>query len=185
MDNSRPTSPIPKTRVEKVDDTPSHGQVPGSSAYDLRRQDAVPDEIEIVPEGKRSRAASNVSMASAASNRPLTPGGTPIPLMVVEKVDPEVPSHGEVPGTAAYEMRTADAAPDLVLKAPEPGQASPVVLSPAQSPSMRPTSAVPETVVTRVDSEPAHGEVPGTDAWEKRRLDAEPDELKIEQSSGR
>lgn len=41
-----------------------------------------------------------------------------IPKMVVEKVDEE-PSHGEVPGTAAYDMRQADAQPDVVIQAPE------------------------------------------------------------------
>lgn len=41
-----------------------------------------------------------------------------VPKMVVEKVDEE-PSHGEVPGTAAYEMRQADAQPDVVIQAPE------------------------------------------------------------------
>ncbi|KAK3066044.1 hypothetical protein LTS18_002087, partial [Coniosporium uncinatum] len=48
-------SPIPVTRVERVDDKPAHGEVPGTPAYKLRTQDAVPDELEIVPEGSRSR----------------------------------------------------------------------------------------------------------------------------------
>lgn len=38
--------------------------------------------------------------------------------MVVERVD-DKPAHGEVPGTAAYEMRKADAEPDEVIQAPE------------------------------------------------------------------
>ncbi|KAJ4337709.1 hypothetical protein N0V87_004457 [Didymella glomerata] len=109
------TSPIPITRVERVDDEPAHGEVPGTAAYNMRTQDAVPDEVEIVPDGQRSRSASRVS----ASDRPLTPGGTPVPKMVVERVDDE-PAHGEVPGTLAYEQRRADAAPDVIVKAPEP-----------------------------------------------------------------
>lgn len=106
---------MPITRVERVDDQPSHGEVPGTDAYELRTQDAVPDEVEIVPEGQRSRSISR----ARADSRPLTPGGTPVPKMIVEKVDPDQPSHGDVPGTAAFEMRKADAEPDEVLKAPE------------------------------------------------------------------
>jgi hypothetical protein len=109
------TSPIPITRVERVDDEPAHGEVPGTAAYNMRTQDAVPDEVEIVPDGQRSRSTSRVS----ASDRPVTPGGTPVPKMVVERVD-DKPAHGEVPGTLAYEQRLADAAPDVIVKAPEP-----------------------------------------------------------------
>lgn len=47
----------------------------------------------------------------------MTPGGSPIPKLVVERVDNK-PAHGEVEGTAAYEQRLADAAPDEVRKAP-------------------------------------------------------------------
>ena len=46
------------------------------------------------------------------------PGGKPIPKTMVEKVDPDIPSHGEVPGTHAYELRQADTAPDKVVDAP-------------------------------------------------------------------
>lgn len=92
--------------------------MPGTDAYSKRVQDAVPDEVEVVPEGQRSRSASRVS----AADLPYTPGGTPVPKTVVEKVDPDTPSHGEVPGTDAYKIRRADAVPDVILKAPEPPQ---------------------------------------------------------------
>jgi hypothetical protein len=108
------TSPIPVTRVERVDDEPAHGEVPGTDAYNKRTLDAVPDEVEIVPEGMRSRSASRVS-----ADRPLTPGGTPIPKTVVEKIDPDQPGHGDVPGTLAHQQRLADAEPDAVVRAPE------------------------------------------------------------------
>ena len=111
-------SPIPITRVERVDDEPAYGEVPGTDAYSKRVQDAVPDEVEVVLDGLRSRSASRVS----ASDRPLTPGGTPIPKTVVEKIDPDVPSYGDVPGTDAHKLRLADAEPDVILKAPEPPQ---------------------------------------------------------------
>jgi hypothetical protein len=115
------TSPIPITRVERVDDEPAHGEVPGTDAYNKRTQDAVPDEVEIVPEGLRSRSASHVS----TGDRPLTPGGTPmspIPKTVVEKIDPDQPSYGDVPGTHAHQLRLADAEPDVIVKAPKPPQ---------------------------------------------------------------
>ncbi|KAF4542381.1 uncharacterized protein LTHEOB_7573 [Lasiodiplodia theobromae] len=117
-DRSSAASPVPLTRVEKIDDQPSYGEVPGTPAYKMRMQDAVPDEVEIVPEGGRSRSTSRLS-ASDRPTTPLSPGGTPIPKTVVEKVDDE-PSYGEVPGTVAYESHQADAVPDLILKAPEP-----------------------------------------------------------------
>ncbi|RYN97596.1 hypothetical protein AA0119_g7310 [Alternaria tenuissima] len=117
---SEMTSPIPITRVERVDDEPAHGEVPGTDAYNMRTQDAVPDEVEIVPEGTRSRSASRVSV----SDRPLTPGGTPVPKTIVEKIDPDQPSYGDVPGTLAHQQRLADAAPDVIVRAPEPTQPS-------------------------------------------------------------
>jgi hypothetical protein len=109
------TSPIPITRVERVDEKPSHGEVPGTDAYQQRTQDAVPDEVEIVPEGSRSRSHSRVS----ADSRPVTPGGSSVPKTVVEKLEPDTPSYGDVPGTAAFEMRKADAEPDVIVKAPD------------------------------------------------------------------
>jgi hypothetical protein len=118
---SNATSPVPVTRVERVDDQPSYGEVPGTDAYSKRTQDAVPDEVEIVPDGSRSRSASRVS----SSDRPLTPGGTPIPKTVVEKLDPTAPSHGDVPGTQAFAARAADAVPDVVVKVPDAPEPKP------------------------------------------------------------
>lgn len=172
-------SPIPKTRVERVDEQPSYGETPGSPAYDKRQQDAVPDELEIVPEGRLSKRSSRSFLEPAAS-----PGGTVIPRTVVEKVDPSSPSHGDVPGTAAYEQRLADATPDVVVRAPEPGEKSPPIsLFPDNSSEEKQKSTnvpIPETVITRVDSRPAHGEVEGTAAFDMRRQDASPDVLKQE-----
>lgn len=146
----------------------------------MRRQDAVPDEIEVIPEGSLSRSNSRANL-----QRPLTPGGTPMPKMVVEKVDPSWPSHGDVPGTAAYEIRRADAAPDVVLKAPEPGKKSSVLTS-ADPPNDFGNVPIPETVISRVDSEPAHGEVPGSAAFNQRKRDATPDTMeKVEDPPGK
>ena len=114
-----PSTPI--TRVERVDDQPAHGEVPGTSAYNLRTQDAVPDEVEIVPDGQRSRSGTRNRALSGLSesgiDRPSTPGGTPIPKTIVERVD-DKPAHGEVEGTLAKELRLADAEPDEVRRAP-------------------------------------------------------------------
>lgn len=151
---SRNTSPVPRTRVEKVDDTPSHGELPGSPAYDMRKQDAVPDELEILPEGRLSKRNSSNSLRP-----PLSPEGTPIPLTVVEKVDPDAPSHGEIPGTAAYERRQADAAPDQVFKALDVNV--PHSFSPSHSPGAVRPGPIPATIVTRADSIPSLNEVPG------------------------
>jgi hypothetical protein len=161
-----PASPIPKTRVERVDDEPAYGEVPGTPAYDKRAQDAVPDEVEVVPEGRLSKRSSQYL-------EPTSPGGTMIPRTVVEKLDPEESDYGEDPNTTAYLHRKADSVPDVVLKAPEPGKWR--RFDEGQPPLRTPTSPIPETVVTRVDSRPAHGEAEGTAAYDKRQMDASAD----------
>ncbi|MCJ1353030.1 MAG: hypothetical protein MMC33_003014 [Icmadophila ericetorum] len=163
--SSRPHSPIPTTRVEKVDDEPTYGSVPGTDAYKKRTQDAVPDEVAVM--SRRSSIASR-----SGDQPPLSSGDTEIPRTVVEKVDPDDESYGDVPGTVAHAKRRADAVPDLILRSPPPGKASATFLPPEEAPS---TVPVPRTVVTRVDSEPRHGEVPHTLAYEKRAADAQPD----------
>jgi hypothetical protein len=159
------------TRVEKVDDSPRHGQVPGTQAYEKRLGDSVPDEVEIVPDGATSGPSSRRGSAAPSG------GATPVPLMVVEKVDPESASHGEVPGTDAYQQRLADAVPDHIAGVGESGE--PQKPSHGSSPSI---DDVPKTVVTRVDSEPSYGEIPGTDAYDKRLQDARPDKLEKDET---
>ncbi|KAH0562418.1 hypothetical protein GP486_002891 [Trichoglossum hirsutum] len=162
-------SPIPSTRVEKVGGEPSYGEVPGTVAYEKRKEDAVPDEVEVIQDSHHEEEA---------VERPSTPGGQPIPTTVVEKVDPSMPSHGEVPGTDAYDVRKADAVPDLVLKIPKPGVESGAV-SRSRSPS--PTAStpgdhpIPITKLSRIDTLPSRGKVPGTRAHDKRKEDTEPD----------
>ena len=134
----------------------------------MRAQDAVPDEIQVVPEGIPSRPSSQ----AGGSSRPSSPGGTPIPKTRVEKVDPTSPSHGEIPGTFAHELRKADAVPDAIVKAGDSSQSSTrdrSAVATGNSPS------IPTTIVTRVDSMPSHGEVPGTEAYKIRSSDADPD----------
>ena len=98
-------------RVEKVDDEPAYGEIPGTTAYQLRQADAVPDEVEVVPDGQRSRSQSRVRLEDV----PHIPG---VPKIVAEKIDPDTPAYGDVPGTAAYELRKADAKPDEIVRSP-------------------------------------------------------------------
>jgi len=86
----------------------------------MREADAVPDEVEIIGEtkdleGKSTTSGIPVTVADRISRNRAesTPGDLPIPITKVEKVDSE-PSHGEVPGTEAYELRKGDAEPDIV-----------------------------------------------------------------------
>ena len=92
--------------------------------------------------------------------------------MVVEKIDPTSPSHGDVPGTAAHAKRQADAVPDVILQAGERDDA-PVVED--RGGSISADTPIPTTVITKVDSKPSHGEIPGTDAFDMRKGDAKPD----------
>ena len=161
-------SPIPRTRVEKVDDNPSHGEVPGTTAYEKRGKDSVPDEVEVIPEGSRSRSQST---AQSPAN-----GASPVPRTVVERVDPERPSHGDVPGTDAYDKRRADAVPDLVTTAPESG-GTPELNPEPEHDAVPAIADVPETMVSQVET-PTE-EKPGSrpHAHRRRPSDALPDSV--------
>ncbi|KAF4446442.1 hypothetical protein F53441_9926 [Fusarium austroafricanum] len=93
------SSPIPKTRVEKVDDQPSHGEVPGTQAYEMRGQDAQPDEIAIAPETATSQDAPSTPELKA-------------PTTIVE----EAPGARSRSHSIQYEKRRkADASPDILV----------------------------------------------------------------------
>lgn len=169
-EGAKPASPIPTTRIEKVDDIPSHGQVPGTAAYEMRTKDAVADEMEVIPEGAHSRSRSR----SEIENHSSTPGGAPIPITVVETVDPATSDLTHLPGAASHEKHMADAVPDVVLQGSENNQGSSGA-SESQPESGTVNQSIPTTVVSKVDAEPSYGEVPGTDAYAMRTEDAEPD----------
>lgn len=78
--------------------------MPGTEAHAIRTQDATPDEYEVIPE-----SSTNGTAEQAPS----------IPELVVDKVDPNQPSHGDVEGTLAHDLRKADASPDVIRTAPE------------------------------------------------------------------
>ncbi|KAK2626550.1 hypothetical protein QTJ16_003725 [Diplocarpon rosae] len=166
VDDTSSHAEVPLTRVEKVDDEVSYGEKPGTEAYRLREQDAAPDEIAIVPDHKTLKISTTTRQPSTS------PGGQPIPLMIVEKVDPSSPSHGEVPGTLAHDLRAADSVPDLVVRS---GNHSPASSTRSRAGSTPGDLPIPITKVEKIDSSPCHGEVPGTRAYELRRGDAEPD----------
>ncbi|CAD6571512.1 MAG: hypothetical protein ASARMPRED_004620 [Alectoria sarmentosa] len=166
--HSGSSSPVPTTRVEKADRRNSYGRVPDTAAYKKSEQDAMPDDPKIIPDGRESRPHSSTGHQDHVAG----PRDIPIPKMVVEKVDPKSPSHGDVPGTAAHSKRQADAVPDVVLQAPERDEAS---ISGDRVYGISTDIQIPTTMITKVDSKPSHGEVPGTDAFDMRKGDAKPD----------
>ncbi|KAL4921081.1 hypothetical protein BDW62DRAFT_208775 [Aspergillus aurantiobrunneus] len=169
---SRPTSLasyVPRTLVEKLDDAPSHGDVPGTSAYEKRELDAVPDEVEVI---SRSRSPSTAGQR----RRSVTPGGTRIPRTMVEKVDPGQPSYGDVPGTEAYEKRRADAVPDIVTKTSESASPSGFATEPDEANTK--TMSVPGTLLSEVDASVDEGSVhSGPHAHRRRPSDTLPDAI--------
>ncbi|KAK5990357.1 hypothetical protein PT974_08624 [Cladobotryum mycophilum] len=93
-------SPVPKTRVEKVDGEPSYGEVPGTDAYKMRENDAEPDEIAVIADPE------------AKSTTPTPQEPIPVPTTIVEE------SIGEHPGQHSVEVEDkhqADALPDILL----------------------------------------------------------------------
>ncbi|KAJ5410276.1 uncharacterized protein N7487_004635 [Penicillium crustosum] len=151
------TSPVPRTRVERVDSSTQHGEIPGTAAFGKREQDAVPDEIEVIPEGSHSQTRS----PAGSEDQTLSPEGSPIPRTVVEKVDPDEPSHGEVPGTLAHEQRLADAVPDVVTKVSDSeGSPTPPTSHPTPPEVDGTLTEIPETRLERVDTIPADEDLP-------------------------
>ncbi|MCJ1469566.1 hypothetical protein MMC07_008200 [Pseudocyphellaria aurata] len=164
--SSGANSPIPSTRVEKVDDHESYGEVPGTAAYEMRAQDAVPDELEIMRDQEKGKAHPR----RTDQDKTATPGGIPIPKTVVQKVDPTSPSHGEVPGTTAHSIRQADAVPDVIMQASDSTHVSAANIHDNSN-----DTPLPQTLLTRIDSHPSYGQVPGTKAFDVRKGDAAPD----------
>ena len=128
----------------------------------------MPDELEIIPESGGNRP----SPGSSHHNYTGSDDEVPIPKTVVEKVDPTSPSHGDIPGTAAHSVRKADAVPDVILQASKSEQ---ILSDENEGGGVSPEIPIPKTVITKVDSDPGHGEVPGTDTFDLRRGDAKPD----------
>ena len=128
----------------------------------------MPDHLEVIPDGDEKRSSSG----GKQHERSTSIGEMPIPKTVVEKVDPTSPSHGDVPGTAAHSMRRADAVPDVIRPTSEHEESS---ADRGDHQGISPKIPIPKTVITKVDSNPSHGEVPGTEAFDIRQGDARPD----------
>lgn len=100
--------------MEKVDDEPSYGEVPGTEAYEKRTGDAEPDEIAIIPDPSAKREPATTSERD-------TPGGHPIPKTVVDET-------ADVPGSKTHhfheDVHKADATPDYVRKPDGTGEAN-------------------------------------------------------------
>lgn len=129
----------------------------------MRSQDAVPDEVEIIPDGEKSRPYSK----AGEKDRNTTPRGSPIPKTVVQKLDPTSPSHGEVPGTTAYSIRAADAAPDVITKISDLEEETVTKENPLK-PNDTP---VPKIVQPKAESEWSHGEVLTLKPYESSKED--------------
>lgn len=117
----------------------------------MRSRDAVPDELEIIPDGEKSRPYPRANDKDPNTAR----GGSPIPKTVVQKLDPTSPSHGEVPGTTAYSVRAADAAPDVITKICDPEEeiaTQKKFLKTNETP-------IPKIVQPKAELEWSHGEV--------------------------
>lgn len=105
--HSRPVSPIPITRVERVDHEASYGEVPGTAAYEMRTEDARPDEVTFIDEEQKPD--------TPVSAAPVSPGGQPIPKTVLEEV-PASPVLGSISRTNSHKRHASDAQPDIVLQ---------------------------------------------------------------------
>lgn len=95
-----------------MDDSAQYGEVPGTTAYEKREQDAVPDEIEVVPEGlDNKQSASPPSDHESTDSEDTT---RPIPETRVTKVD-TMPLDEELPTRPrAHSSSPSDAEPDVV-----------------------------------------------------------------------
>lgn len=99
----------------------------------MRIQDAVPDELEIIPDGEESKHASGL----ASQNSHQTGASIPIPKTVVQKVDPISSGHGEAPEITARPTHKADAVPDVIVQVDDPEIASPL-----EEPSQRTSPSI-------------------------------------------
>ena len=143
----------------------------------MRSQDAVPDKLEIMRDGEEGKPHPRLTNQDKIA----TPGGVQIPKTVVQKVDPTSPSHGEVPGTTAHSFRLADAVPDVIMRATDSSQ------EPALAANIHNDfndNSFPKTKLTRIDSEPTHGQIPGSKAYDVRKEDAVPDVVVTEDVPG-
>ncbi|TLD26418.1 hypothetical protein PspLS_04831 [Pyricularia sp. CBS 133598] len=133
---------LPKTRVEKVDNEPSFGEVPGTEAYQKRASDAEPDEIAIAPD-----SSSTVGGAEDRKQDDASPEKPQVPLTVVEET---VDSAGSITHSGTH--HESDAVPDKVVKVDE-GKSD-------EAKSSSKDGAIDTPVATSLPSPPAEPEGP-------------------------
>lgn len=106
---------IPTTRVERVDDEPSHGEVPGTEAFDMRTADATPDEFEVIPESvdliDRSQSTTEESEDLSEQDSTLK--------TAVEKTGHETPGQGDARATTTHDAPKVDVSTDASMNAAE------------------------------------------------------------------
>lgn len=144
--SSHRNSPIPRTRVEKVTQEPSYGEVPGTEAWVKRAEDAEPDEIAIVPD-ERERAR----LAAEEAERAKRPS-PPVPITVVEETPDADGSVTHQPTPKQLAHHRADAPPDLVLRPAEGAEGAKT--------DGDGEGAKPKGAINKAD---ADGGIPGTD----------------------
>lgn len=94
--------------MEKVDNEPSFGEVPGTEAYQKRASDAEPDEIAVAPESSSAVGEPEDRKQDSSSEKPQ------VPLTVVEET---VDSAGSITHSGTH--HESDAVPDKVVKVDE------------------------------------------------------------------
>ncbi|KJZ73605.1 hypothetical protein HIM_06938 [Hirsutella minnesotensis 3608] len=104
-------SPIPTTRVEKVDNDPCYGEVPGTEAHQMREKDAKPDQIAVFAEEDDP-----VTPLANGGNQVMETGDSSeaegVPLTVLEGA----PDAGNQSYSEEFEAkRVADAIPDVKI----------------------------------------------------------------------
>ena len=125
--------------------------MPGTAAYEKREQDALPDEITVVPEGPPGRSQSPAGSVKA--------GSSPVPQTMDQKIDTASPTHSEATGTEAHEdavsgpETSAEGQPIPETKVSQVDTSQPEEELPSRPRAHRrsPSDALPDTVETVPD----------------------------------
>lgn len=144
-----------------------------------------PDILERLKAMQIAESESKSDLAVPDGDKPQG-GRRRAPSIVIDKVD-SLPSYGEDPGPngslqrkEAYAMRKMDAEPDEVrVQSPSPEQQQ-------EEDKPKGRRRAPTIVLEKIDAAPSYGEDPGEDgsierkqAFEKRKMDATPDEIRV------
>ncbi|MBE3045690.1 hypothetical protein IMZ48_24715 [Candidatus Bathyarchaeota archaeon] len=126
-----PSSPVtvPITRVEKIDDEPSYGEVLGTEAHRKREEDAIPDVIALDP------SAMPAGLGPDSPTSDLYLESHTAPQTVVSECPGSTGPHSEEFKERIEEAHRKDATPDVVMQVDDAAEGSDKgVTSPAESP---------------------------------------------------